>query len=406
MEASVANIQNPYSLGFPLIDTANRPSYKTGLTAGDLQVQMIMEIGTGNNYDTINLVEGSDYSFRSGAGNSMGLYNIYIYSFSVIIANHSLNTSAVQKENIRTIVISGTGFDTQTIAVRQQNIEFYQGGDLPVNTTGLATEANATANKNALSSQLTSHDNSLTSDIAGVHSHLDGQDTHLNAQDTTLSEIEGTGFDTANDSLVKIKAGQGISGTVNANLVSIDGELTNGNNATLNLKKLDIHNDNGAGIDVYSDNEIGVHLRGKFSGLEVQGTGMPDETTYGLSIINGMSVQSTPNAPAVKINSILDNDGVSITTEDGIALNLDSTNGKDISAKEIDGLLSLTDEIDGVTIEDIYELTMAMVNGNMTAEPIGEPANKRYRVTLYKRDGVTALTSFVIDDLIKSRVRD
>ena len=59
-----------------------------------------------------------------------------------------------------------------------------------------------------------------------------------------------------------------VSGTIDSNLVSIDGQLTNGNNATLNLKKLNIVNNAGDAIVASStgSNGNGMSLTGHGNG--------------------------------------------------------------------------------------------------------------------------------------------
>lgn len=51
-----------------------------------------------------------------------------------------------------------------------------------------------------------------------------------------------------------------LTGTVDVNLIQIDGQATNGNNATLNLKQLNIYNPNDSAIRVVSDNAISFYV--------------------------------------------------------------------------------------------------------------------------------------------------
>jgi hypothetical protein len=60
-----------------------------------------------------------------------------------------------------------------------------------------------------------------------------------------------------------------ISGlTANSNLVSIDGQLTAGHNATLNLKRLSIVNSGASALEVISDT-VGMYVQGSTYGLDI-----------------------------------------------------------------------------------------------------------------------------------------
>lgn len=69
-----------------------------------------------------------------------------------------------------------------------------------------------------------------------------------------------------------------VSTTVDSNLVQIDGQSTNGNNATLNLKKLDIRNNAGTAVVMDSSGGDG-------DGIAISGDG----NGYGVSVIGGNS---------------------------------------------------------------------------------------------------------------------
>jgi hypothetical protein len=65
-----------------------------------------------------------------------------------------------------------------------------------------------------------------------------------------------------------------VSGTADANLVSIDGQLTVGNNATLNLKKLSIVNTVDAAVEITSSaTGYGIEITGIDGGIKINGTG-------------------------------------------------------------------------------------------------------------------------------------
>jgi len=84
-------------------------------------------------------------------------------------------------------------------------------------------------------------------------------------------------------------------GAVDANIVSIDGELTNGNNATLNLKQLNIANDAG----------IGLSIVGSVGGINITG----DDTGYGIRVEGGST-----SGDAVLIDAT---DGIAIKATGG-----------------------------------------------------------------------------------------
>lgn len=60
--------------------------------------------------------------------------------------------------------------------------------------------------------------------------------------------------------------------------------------------------------------------------------------------------------------------------------------------------LSLTDQVDGVTLYNIYELVMAMVNGRYE---IDTPTPGK--ITFYKRDNVSILTTVTVSDINRTR---
>jgi hypothetical protein len=106
------------------------------------------------------------------------------------------------------------------------------------------------------------------------------------ADDAVLAAVAAVQSDT-NDIQTRLPAALSGDGFIKADLKSIEDELTDGNNATLKLKKLEIVNDSGIGIQVTALNEAlymlgdsfggdsfgGVYIEGGSSGIEVATTG-------------------------------------------------------------------------------------------------------------------------------------
>lgn len=124
-----------------------------------------------------------------------------------------------------------------------------------------------------------------------------------------------------------------------ANMTMVNGGLTNDYNATLSLKKLDIENDSGDAISAVSSGGDG----------------------------NGMVLTGNGSGQGIKTDEI-----------DAILAKLPSGTISD---------LDLTTVIDGITLEHILELSMAMVDGRVRKD-YPETGD----LTFYKRDNTTILT--------------
>jgi len=145
--------------------------------------------------------------------------------------------------------------------------------------------------------------------------------------------------------------------TMDANLVSIDGELTNGNNATLYLKALDIQNDSGPGINV-AGTTYGIKTDASAGpGLYVEGggaaTGAATFVHDGLASGYGMIIQSGDggagleirgydgDAPGLNIYGNGDGSGIDIAagaTGNGIDIDATAGNGIDIDTADGEGI--------------------------------------------------------------------
>jgi hypothetical protein len=178
--------------------------------------------------------------------------------------------------------------------------------------------------------------------------------------------------------------GTGFSGIVQANLVQIDGQATNGNNATLKLKALDIvcntTNQPALNIKHTGATGTGLYIQGGDDGT-VGGSAGCAVILDGTPTINGgasdtagtsLLIRSRGQAsPAVQVSNT-GNLGSCIYVEagsgsngigmllrgsgNGAALQLSGgMAGKDIAAKEIDGITSSMSTIDG-KLDAIYIL--------------------------------------------------
>jgi hypothetical protein len=153
-------------------------------------------------------------------------------------------------------------------------------------------------------------------------------------------------FNNTTDSLEAIADAEA-SGTFNANVISIDGQATNGNNATLKLKKLDIKNLEGLAINIAGsgDNTTGVVISGGMEiynafgdALRLKSTGDGGEEGqlgYGLSVegnIDGVHVQAQGIGVGVKVYG--GNTGAGVELHGGFT----SGDGIDISATDGHGI--------------------------------------------------------------------
>jgi len=113
---------------------------------------------------------------------------------------------------------------------------------------------------------------------------------------TDLKDFADTGYDPSTHEIA------GITATVDANLIQIDGNATNGNNATLYLKKLDIQNSDGDAVNIAStgNNGNGVKIAGNGQGKGIYGDTI--SMSGNVSINGGLYLQNT-NSYALLISS-------------------------------------------------------------------------------------------------------
>jgi hypothetical protein len=217
---------------------------------------------------------------------------------------------------------------------------------------------------------------------AGCYAKIDGSYRLVIGSDCTGGDIVMRGF--ACEPTDEVVGGfQGTisqtqaycqSNTVPANLVSIDGALTNGNNATLNLKQLNVVNDSGTAI-VASGTDHDIEAR-EFSNMNVATINghAVDDGTLSLNLAEFTSPETDANN----------------TMTEAIFNKLPTGQMSDLSRNAM---------YDGETFEHIQELLLAMINGRYK-----ENTPVQGQVTYYKRDNVTPITVLEITDTTITRV--
>ncbi len=146
---------------------------------------------------------------------------------------------------------------------------------------------------------------------------------------TAMSDSSGgSDFTSVQDSLVAIAAGGGGGGGGDVNVVSIDGQLTSGNNAVLNLKQLNIVNNSGSAIVAHSTGGNGHGLdssgAGTGDGFNIRGglTGHGVEISGGATSGDGISI-STTNGHATNIAAAgAGKNGINLDANNGMGINV------------------------------------------------------------------------------------
>jgi hypothetical protein len=136
------------------------------------------------------------------------------------------------------------------------------------------------------------------------------------AGDSISADIATLQFDMSNIQS-RLPATLSASGLIKADLKSIDGELTTGNNATLNLKKLNIVNSAGTAFVTRSSggdgDGISIEGQGAGTGIRVRGGGTGIDVLAGATDGYGMAIESqASNFPGLFIQGV---DGVGAVIE-------------------------------------------------------------------------------------------
>ena len=153
---------------------------------------------------------------------------------------------------------------------------------------------------------------------------------------------------------------------------------------------------NGLYVKGGVDNKEGILIEGQHTGAGLKilggsnGTGLYIEggsTGHGIQIIGGSS----------------SGDGIYVKAQGGNSNGVSfhkSGSGKDIDADELTGLLTLSTTVDGITLEDIYELELARMNGKFEVTSFGLTD----RIKFYKRDNVTLVTEIEVSPTERTRI--
>lgn len=206
-------------------------------------------------------------------------------------------------------------------------------------------------------------------------------DTVFSATDSVIISIAGASALSEADFEIQCK-------NLNSNLKAIDEQTTNGNNATLNLKKFSIVNDSGNAVDIQATaSGYGIYSSGETAGVKFEGT--TDGQGFiivGNGIGNALTVNSTSG------------DGANIRSDNGIGMKLVG-DANDISAREIDAIEIKTGQMqfsaDGVNIYDIMSNLLAMANGKFI----------KYGnvITFYRQDNSTPAFTVTVTDSERTR---
>jgi hypothetical protein len=178
-------------ISFPVIDSSDRPNYKSGI-GGSSGVKIYKTFYNTNisGWQTIIIV--SSTSARISRWGTDGLMTFHDKPACSDLVDANFYVDLTRPVTYK-VTEDSLLFDPQTIVVRHR---------LDVDISTLATEANATSN------------------AAALDAHLDTQDTNILALDAHLDLQDGTGFNTDTDSLASVSAtldgiGGGVGGGLN-----------------------------------------------------------------------------------------------------------------------------------------------------------------------------------------------
>ena len=293
-------------------DANNEVTFTTGWFSGTIGIgvhSLAIESG-GDAFYTA----GADYDVvESGVTLDGQTINTPLFSFSIENRCHAGGFTTDEIKQIR----SALGIDgTKTAAT---------GGQLQT----LDTVADAVKAKT----------DNLPSDPADqslIIAATDAIVTEVNANETKIDAVQAK-----TDNLPASPAAVGSAMTLEAdqavNLTKIDGQATNGNNATLNLKQLNIVNNAGHALIARSTgaNGVGVYAQGYGTGEGISAEGGP--TGHGLTAYGGSG-----SGHGIVAQAITDGHGVLLTAagnNDGLHAEGSGT-GKDIKA-DIDGTIGI-----------------------------------------------------------------
>lgn len=188
----------------------------------------------------------------------------------------------------------------------------------------------------------------------------------INVQAPQGVRIESTAVTTNALELVAATAGYGLGGairaTVNANLIQIDGFTTNGTNATLNLKQLNINNNTGSAISAVSSGGSGhgiLAIGHSSSGAGMFARGGTTTGTYGIGIWADAGANAAPTLTGTGFvcKGGYSGSGMVVDGPNGIVASGSNNGGKN-------GFVgNLTGDVLGVARANVIQIDGAATNG-------------------------------------------
>lgn len=191
----------------------------------------------------------------------------------------------------------------------------------------------------------------VSGDIANIDTELD-RVTVSGLTPGALSQIVASGNAANWDA-----SASGI--TMDANLVSIDGQATNGNNATLNLKQLNVVNSSGdAGLFQSASGGAGLALISQYNvNNGLTGAGLVIRSDYTSAVIMNAVYNGVANNPPVVYGY-----NWSTNPADGIYVKA-ATTGYDVHSKELIALQATSDTISG-NLDTKPDIDTIVASGN------------------------------------------
>lgn len=212
------------------------------------------------------------------------------------------------------LVLTGTGTGKDIDATEIDTID--TNVDAILVDTGTTIPAQISALNDLSAAEVNTEVDTALSDI-GLNYLISSAVTGANVTDNSIiaylvSKSATADWDSFNNTTDSLEAlSDSVGGTMDANIISIDGQLTNGNNATLYLKALDIQNSSGVGINVAGGgsgndgvvitggvNDYAISLRGGSTnggGLEITCPGLladKDAVSITSGIIGGKAISA------------------------------------------------------------------------------------------------------------------
>lgn len=196
-----------------------------------------------------------------------------------------------------------------------------------------------------------------------------------------------------NDIQSRLPAALSGDGFMKADLKSIDDELTSGNNATLNLKKLNIINNNGDALYAQSTGNNG-------SGITAKGHGLADGVFIVGGSTSGIGIEIVGiNESGVSITStgLSGTNGITISSESGFGVSVGTNSGDAVSFQSTDGnALSLLGSGSGKSINAPQDIALPSgdLDDQLQALPTAaENADQVWEETLADHSGTVGSTA-------------